>query len=312
MSHTDMLTMTIARSQQISLEHTRYYHCISRCVRRAFLCGQDHYSGKDFGHRRQWLENRLSLLAGVFAIDLLAYAIMSNHYHVVLKVNIDQANAWSDEEVVERWGQLFRVPDAVDDVALIDEWRLRLYSISWFMRCLNEPLARWANKEDDCSGRFWEGRYKLQALLDDTALLRCMAYVDLNPIRAGIAKTPESSPHTSVYARIHRQDDHLAPLNASPELSNPIPISRDEYLRLIDWSGRALTSDKRHTIPDAIPPIFERLDFKQKHWLADMRHYGRWYYRAVGSLQTMERYCQHLGQQWLKGAKIDQTVATKA
>ena len=231
---------------------------------------------------------------------------------MVIKVNIGYANAWADEEVVERWGQLFRVPDAVDDVALIDEWRLRLYSISWFMRCLNEPLARWANKEDDCSGRFWEGRYKLQAILDDTALLRCMAYVDLNPIRAGIAKTPESSPHTSVYARIHRQDDHLAPLNASPEPSNPIPTSRDEYLRLIDWSGRALTSDKRHASPDAIPPIFERLDVKQKHWLADMRHYGHWYYRAVGSLQTMERYCQHLGQQWLKGAKIDQTVATKA
>ena len=295
--------MTVARRQQISLEHTRYYHCISRCVRRAFLCGKDHYSGKDFGHRRQWLEERLGLLAEVFAIDLLAYAIMSNHYHVVLRVNSDEASAWSDEEVVERWGQLFRVPDAADNTVLIAEWRSRLSSISWFMRCLNEPLARHANKEDGCRGRFWEGRYKLQALLDDTALLRCMDYVDLNPVRAGIARTPEDSQHTSVYARIHRRDHHLLPLQHSYEPGNPLPLSREEYLQLVDWSGRALLADKRESIPGALPPILERLDLGQKHWLGDMRHYGSWYYRAVGSVQALERYCQHLGQQWLKSAR---------
>ena len=295
--------MTVARRQQISLEHTRYYHCISRCVRRAFLCGSDHYSGKDFGHRRQWLEERLGLLAEVFAIDLLAYAIMSNHYHVVLRVNSDEASAWSDEEVVERWGQLFRVPDASDNTVLIAEWRSRLSSISWFMRCLNEPLARHANKEDGCRGRFWEGRYKLQALLDDTALLRCMAYVDLNPVRAGIARTPEASKHTSVYARIHRRDHHLLPLQHSYDPGNPLPLSREEYLQLVDWSGRALLADKRGSIPGTLPPILKRLDLRQKHWLGDMRHYGSWYYRAVGSVQALERYCQHLGQQWLKGAR---------
>ncbi len=237
--------MTVARRQQISLEHTHYYHCISRCVRRAFLCGKDHYSGKDFGHRRQWLEERLGLLAEVFAIDLLAYAIMSNHYHVVLRVNSDEASAWSDEEVVERWGQLFRVPEVAGNTVLIAKWRSRLSSISWFMRCLNEPLARHANKEDGCHGRFWEGRYKLQALLDDTALLRCMAYVDLNPIRAGIARTPETSQHTSVYARIHRRDHHLLQLQHSHEPGNPLPLSREEYLQLVDWSGRALRAEKR-------------------------------------------------------------------
>jgi len=294
--------MTVARCQQISLEHTRYYHCISRCVRRAFLCGKDHYSGKNFEHRRQWLEDRLALLAEVFAIDLLAYAIMNNHYHVVLRVNRDQAYSWSDEEILERWAKLFRVPNAVYDVDLIDEWRTRLSSISWFMRCLNEPLARYANKEDGCCGRFWEGRFKLQALLDEIALLRCMAYVDLNPIRAGIAKTPQTSSHTSIHARIHRRDHHLFPLLHSYEPGNPIPLSRDEYLQLVDWSGRTLRTDKLRTIPANLPPIFERLEFKQKHWLADMRYYGHWYYRAVGSVQALERYCHHLGQQRLKGA----------
>lgn len=299
--------MTVARHQQISLEHTPYYHCISRCVRRAFLCGKDHYSGKDFGHRRQWLEDRLALLAELFAIDLLAYAIMSNHYHVVLRVNADQSKNWSDDEVVERWGELFRTHAANEDTNLVREWRKRLCSISWFMRCLNEPLARWANKEDGCSGRFWEGRFKLQALLDDTALLRCMAYVDLNPVRAGMARTPEVAPHTSIYARIHRRDHHLMPLEFSVESGSSFPLSKQDYLKLVAWSAEAITSNQQKTISADVPPILARLELKQEHWLGDMRHYGRWYYRAVGSLQALECYCAHLGQQWLKGTGRMQT-----
>jgi REP element-mobilizing transposase RayT len=293
--------MTIARCRQISLQHTSYYHCISRCVRRAFLCGKDRYSGKNFEHRRQWLEDRMALLAQVFAIDLLAYAIMSNHYHVVLRVNNDQLNDWSDEDVVGRWAQLYRVPESVDDAALIDQWRTRLGSISWFMRCLNEPLARCANREDNCRGRFWEGRFKLQALLDQTALLRCMAYVDLNPIRAAMASTLNTSQHTSIYARIHGRDHHLLPLQHGYTTANPLPLSTTEYLALLEWSGQALLANKRSSIPDTPSPILQHLELQQKHWLGDMRHYGRWYYRAVGSVQALDRYCQHLGQQWLKG-----------
>ena len=293
--------MTIARNQQISLEHTPYYHCISRCVRRAFLCGRDQHTGRSFEHRRQWIEDRLAALVAIFAIDLLAYAVMSNHYHVVLRVNADAARQWSDEEVKERWGRLFRLPETTDSSS-IETWRQRLADIGWFMRCINEPVARRANREDGCSGRFWEGRYKLQALLDETALVRCMTYVDLNPIRAGIATTPESSAHTSIQARIRRKDGHLLPLIRASRDDIPLQLTLREYLELVDWSGQAIRHDKRGQIPDSSPLIFKRLGLKADHWTREMRHYGRWYFRAVGSIHALERYCEHLGQQWLKGA----------
>lgn len=85
--------MTQPRSAIVSLEATPYYHCIARCVRRAFLCGDDHYSGKNFDHRKPWFTERLKLLAQVFSIDIAAYAIMSNHYHLVLHVTAHVAKA---------------------------------------------------------------------------------------------------------------------------------------------------------------------------------------------------------------------------
>jgi REP element-mobilizing transposase RayT len=192
---------------------------VSRCVRRAFLCGEDELTGKNFEHRRQWIEDRLLVLANIFAIDIAAYAVMSNHYHVVLHINREQALSWSELEVVEHWHRLFKGSllsqrfyqgDVLNKAELnalsgqVCEWRDRLMSISWFMRCTNEPIAREANHEDEATGRFWEGRFKSQALLDEKALAACMAYVDLNPIRARMAESPEQSDHTSVKQRIEQ------------------------------------------------------------------------------------------------------------
>mgnify|MGYP005667033779 CR=1 FL=1 len=94
--------MTRARETQISLDVTPYYHCVSRCVRRAFLCGKDSYTGANYEHRRQWVEDRLLLLAEVFAIDLCAYAVMSNHLHVALHINAAKAHSLSDLEASKR------------------------------------------------------------------------------------------------------------------------------------------------------------------------------------------------------------------
>ncbi|MDH5905126.1 transposase [Vibrio splendidus] len=160
----------------------------------------------------------MRLLSQVFAIDVCAYAIMSNHYHLVLHVNTASAESWSDEEIAQRWTALYKAPLLVSrwlggelkskaeinkTLELIDEWRERLQDISWFMRNLNEYVAREANKEEGCKGRFWEGRFKSQALLDEKALLSCVAYVDLNPVRADMAQSLEESEFTSIYERIH-------------------------------------------------------------------------------------------------------------
>ena len=210
--------MTQPRSALVSLDATPWYHVVSRCVRRAYLCGVDHHSGRNFEHRRGWIVERLQQLAAVFAIDVAAYAVMSNHFHAVLRVDAERALRWDRAEVLRRWTGLFTGPELVQryrvnpeglcaaELARVDLWvatyRERLMDLSWFMRMLNESIARQANAEDGVTGRFWEGRFKSQSLLDEQAVLTAMAYVDLNPIRAKMADTPETSDYTSVAERI--------------------------------------------------------------------------------------------------------------
>ncbi|MET0001822.1 MAG: transposase, partial [Candidatus Thiodiazotropha lotti] len=276
------------RKAQVSLETTPYYHCVSRCVRRAFLCGVDSHTGKSFEHRRQWIVDRMKQLAEIFAIDVCAYAVMSNHYHVILHVDAEIAAGWSQQAIIERWERLFTLPVLVQryramealskaerDVIseLVTKWRKRLHDISWFMRCLNEPIARQANQEDGCTGRYWEGRYKSQALLDEKALAACMAYVDLNPVRAGMAKTPEQSECTSIAERTNKLKQSrnqanraitpagLLPFAGNLHKNRPkgLPFRLKDYLELVDWTGRAILEYKRGHIPDNQPPILERL-----------------------------------------------------
>ena len=193
--------MGYARKALVSLNDTPYYHVVARCVRRAWLWGFDEYAGKDYSHRKEWILERLSLLTSIFTIEICAYAVMSNHYHLVLFVDEKRAQSLTREQVVERSTGVFGTPTCVARYlsgealeaerelaeSMIERWRRRLFDISWFMKCLNEHLARRANAVDNCTGKFWEGRFRSQALLDAAGLLTAMAYVDLNPIRAGIA-----------------------------------------------------------------------------------------------------------------------------
>jgi len=162
------------RKSLISLESTSYYHCISRCVPRAFLCGEDAYTGRSFEHRRGWIEGRLLELAQIFAIEVCGYSLTATHSHRVLHVDQPLAESWTIREVVERWHQLFsgtelserylreesllEVEQQLEDLA--ETWRERLTSVRWFIRCLNGQIARKANEEDACTGHFWEGRFR--------------------------------------------------------------------------------------------------------------------------------------------------------
>ncbi|QEF99555.1 hypothetical protein Mal15_36200 [Stieleria maiorica] len=205
------------RSEQFDPAEISMMHCVQRCVRRAYLAGVDPQTGKDYGFRREWIRRRMEALASVFGVDVLTYAILSNHMHLILRNRPDVVQAWSDQEVAIRWLRVFpgrRLEEHLaepteNDVATLarDKERLaeirhRLSDLSWFMRALSEPIARMANKQDECTGRFWEGRFKAQAIADEAGLLACAMYVDLNPVRAAMAETPDQAPHTSAYDRI--------------------------------------------------------------------------------------------------------------
>ncbi|MEV3836376.1 alpha-amylase family glycosyl hydrolase [Aeromonas allosaccharophila] len=308
--------MTIARSRQISLQDTPYYHVVSRCVRRAFLCGDDAHSGQSYEHRRQWVVDKLGQLSRLFAIGMCAYAVMSNHYHLVLKVEPDTAANWSEREVAERWAALFQWPHLVrrwyQGEALIEpelavvqqllaQWRERLHSISWFIRLLNENLARQANQEDGCKGHFWEGRFKSQALLTESALLACMAYVDLNPIRAALTDRPEQSDYTSIKQRLDETatTEVLSPLLlpfASQGKPEELPYAFTDYLMLVDWTGRAIRPDKRGHIPARLGPILERLGLDGVRWLKQVTLFRRQGIRVVGDRDQCQQFARHCGQ----------------
>lgn len=283
----------------VCLDTTPYYHVVSRCVRRAFLCGEDRVTGKSFEHRRDWIADRVRLLSTIFCVDIAAYAIMSNHYHLVVKLVPDRARNWSDDEVLDRWAVLYRGPllmqrhregEALstaerDSLASITRvFRKRLTNLSWFMKCLNEPIARQANREDGCTGHFWEARFHSQALVSDRAVLAAMAYVDLNPVRADIARTPEDSEFTSLRARLdeaaagarpkRRSDQPLLPF-ADGAGTGRLPIRQQDYLQLVDIAGRAARSGKAGCISYRLRPILERLGLSQHEWVTSATQFER-------------------------------------
>ena len=326
-----------ARREIVADGEVGAYHCMARCVRRAYLCGRDSLTGKSFEHRKQWIEQSLEQLAGAFAIDVSSYAVMDNHVHVILRQRPDIAKAWSAEDVTRRWRSIFGKPaqtkqerdrlqllvDAESaNPKLVRERRQRLASISWFMRCLCEPIARRANREDGCNGRFWEGRFRSQALLDDAALLACSAYVDLNPVRAMIAKTPETSGYTSVYKRIQQRqsnarrtdrthDGWLSPMLRSQCLRSKenrrashdamISLELAEYLKLLDWTGRQLRQDKRGAIPSECAPILDRLKLASGSWVELVKNFGKWFKHAAGSPAKLAQHAKQFHRSWLHG-----------
>ncbi len=296
--------MTTARKQLVSVDATSYYHCVSRCVRRSFLCGEDKLTNISYEHRKKWIERKIYTLTQVYCIDICAYAIMSNHYHLVLNINKNRALGLTLHEVVEHWSHEHTLPVLIQRwqnnqltslaeedkcIELIEIWRERLWNLSWFMKELNYDIACKANREDNCTGHFWESRFKSQALLDEKALAAAMAYVDLNPIRAGIANTPETSEFTSIKARIESLSKNLttAPClhpfigNPNNEMLDGIPFRLLDYIELVDWTARQFREGK--ACMNNLPPILQRLNFEQTRWLAICTHLEKPRSTAIGT-----------------------------
>ena len=321
------------RKSQVSLEDTPFYHCVSRCVRRSFLCGIDSYSGNSYEHRRAWVEERLLWLSSIFAIDVCAYAVMSNHVHLVLCVDKDKALFWSDKEVLSRWHQMYKGTllsqrFARNDVLSESEfislketlviYRKRLYKMSWMMGNLYEHISRQANKEDGCTGRFWEGRFTSQALLDDSALLACMAYVDLNPIRSKMANTPETSHHTSIQQRTHAITQHKPqPNRLMPFLGNPrqympkgLAFSLKDYCELVKTTGRVIRAEKAGHIDLVQCPILNRLEISDDQWLTLTTEFEKHFCYAAGAEQMIQNFKIHTHRQRIGGMGMAKRLLT--
>jgi REP element-mobilizing transposase RayT len=287
----------------------------------------------------------------VYAVSVWAYAVMSNHLHVVVEMHADIAADWSAEAVAERWLGLYPPEDgqheAAEAMIVGNEPRLavlrsRLCSLSWFMKSLSEPIARWANAEDHCKGRFWEGRFRSQVLLDETAVLSAMTYVDLNPIRAGMTAQLEGSLHTSIVQRIRalEAEQRQSPWTAEPTIQQIRPasatlakptaiqpaalppilgirgrlvtcISTRDYIELVDATGRRWHPTKRGRITGRPPAVLGQLGIDADQWVNRVRAVkpDGGFCRAIGSEGALLDKAATIGQRWLRGLGIARALA---
>ncbi len=237
----------LARCEVLDPDEINIVHAINRTVRRCFLMGDDPISGKNFDHRKAWIEKLLRHFAAYFGIDLLCYSILSNHSHLILRTRPDVVATWSDTEVARRWLMICPLqkingePAEPTEAELnsirncpikLAEIRKRHSSVSWWIRLLNQRVAQRANRADEAQGRFWQDRYRAIRIDDEESLLACAAYVELNPIRAAIAETLEQSEFTSIKQRIDAEQE-----SRSTEL--PAGERRDAFLA-------QLTLDEQH------------------------------------------------------------------
>lgn len=304
--------MPLPRYKQINTDVTPFYHCISRCVRQSYLCGRDSRTGISYEHRRKWIQDRLHNLSQAFAIDLCAYAVMHNHVHLVLHVAKGRADKWSMKEVLLRWRMFYKCPplvqryfDEIDSIkpdemlelkSLSVIYRERLQSISWFMRMLNEYIARKANKEDSCKGYFWERRFRSQAILDEKALASVMAYVDLNPIRANIANTLNSSHFTSIQYRLNAQRSNKVPKFLMPFNDKRIdgkvalPFDFPDYLQLLNNTLKQENSSIKQNLPHLPSRLLTKIGMTRENWRMVTSNFETLFTGPVGCPELMDNF----------------------
>ena len=333
------------RTEIANAEVINTLHITQRCVRQEYFLDDNQRVKGRYKQRRVAIFQRLVHLASAFAIDVLRVSFMSNHIHLNLRNRPDIVSTWSDYEVVRRWLKICPgycqahvdyheyqpTPPTEEDIVRelndkkrVKELRRRLSDISTFMWSFNNYSSKLFNLMDGVGGCFWESRYKVQALLDSEALLICGLYIDLNPIRAGIANTPEDSKFTSAYWQIEtlkflaeypnadpakRPDAFLAPIQVtSDEASRTssstgcrasdfgfLDMSSAEYLILLDLVGRIAREDKVGIIPPELPPIFERLKIEFEAVVELVKGYENLFRTFVGTSESIKVKTRELG-----------------
>lgn len=271
-------------------------------------------TGKSFEHRRKWLVDRIKEVTSVFDINVCSYAIMSNHFHIVLRVG-DTAE-WPANRVLITWQSLYSLPVLCDRYLkgeikteaelrrvkeFVAEFRARLMSVSWYMKAINEYIARMANEEDNCTGHFWESRFKCQALLDERALLTCMAYVDLNPIRAGMAKALCDSEYTSIQERIETKSTWLSSFGKG---ENDLPYYLSSYIDLVDETGRCVWDDKRCFIAHDSAQTIDQLGISPDTWIEELKGFKSIGFSAVGTAAQLKEYSNKVKKKWSLGFRL--------
>jgi hypothetical protein len=339
----EVCVMAIPRAQIVDPNEPGLYYCYSRCVRQAFLLERE--------DRREWIEERLEELCSIFAVDDAAHSAMSNHLHVLVRLDPPRVNGWSGEEVVRRWGRLHprsmfaaagvplkrgvkppaELPEAVveaivADAALVQKYRERLASLSWFMKELKEPLARMANRQDGVKGAFWDRRFKSPRVLDLAGLLTCMAVIDLGPVRAGMVEEPKDSPYTSIQQRIHalaqfaaskslqetltveqntaleelmeeerrqwadpQESTWMAPIGGAGEGARAplLGMAPKQYVAIVETAGRTPDPRKGKSIPKHVKSVLEKLQIDAERWIRTVKETKRLYGTAIGTAASL-------------------------
>jgi hypothetical protein len=336
----------LARVEVFAADEVAIVHVMNRTVRRCFLLGDDPVTGKNYDHRKQWIDEQLVHQAKFFGIDLLCQAILSNHFHLVLRSRPDVVAEWDDTEVARRWLMLcpqrrdenrqpvepseFELNSIRNDKEKLATVRDRLSDISWWMRLLSQHIAQRANKEDQELGKFWQARFRAVRLLDETALLACAAYVDLNPIRAALAETIEDSAYTSAQKRARDlqanpskdsqaateesvpvgsmscSSRHLAPVDLQEQSGTTgpcvhqrgarcsdkgfLPMSTADYLSLLDWTARQDRPGQRGSTPQHVAPLFNRLGISSEVWCRLVKDFGKLFSVVAGQPHTIDEH----------------------
>ncbi len=342
----------VCRGKLIDQDNAGVYHCIHRCARRARLCGKNPLTGLDCSHRKRWLENRMEFLARWFCIDVLQYCILENHFHIMLRNRPDILKRMNNRRVAKHWCMLCprrgwkqsdgpyvpkedEIRKIVNNQGTLKKIRSRLSDISWFFKKLVEPLSRWANIEDGCRGHFWEDRFRSIRLNDQAAVTACAAYIDLNPIRAGLAKCLDDSAHTSIKARLNALKEQEADASAiesiltdhwiSPltmigddltvgEISDEdrprcsdngfLPMSFKQYVELLEWTAIHPHANSDCTMPPHLAGTLERLGIeKAQDWITLAWGFSRCFSVVAGSESARQREAERMQLDGLRPMK---------